>query len=67
MCRKCAAKRRNRRGNILLLCPKVRQGAAAHWKEPNTRIERGAAYHLLPTEILTVRSQPDDLGKQKRK
>ena len=41
MCRKCAAKRRNRRGNILLLCPKVRQGAAAHWKEPNTRIERG--------------------------
>ena len=62
---KSAAKCRNMRGNILLLSPEVCQGDAANWKEPNMHIEWVAAYHLLPTEILTVCSQPDDLGKLK--
>ena len=41
---KSAAKCRNRRGNILLLCPEVCQGDAANWKELNTCIEQVAAY-----------------------
>ena len=44
-CHKCATKSHHRRGNILLLCPEVCQGYAANWKEPNMRIEQGAAYH----------------------
>ena len=42
---KSAAKCRNRRGNILLLCPEVCQGDAANWKELNMRIEWVAAHH----------------------
>ena len=44
---KSAAKCRNMRGNILLLSPEVCQGDAANWKEPNTHIERVAAYHCV--------------------
>ena len=44
---KSAAKCHNRRGNILLLCLEVCQGDAANWKEPNTHIERVAAYQQV--------------------
>jgi hypothetical protein len=62
----CAAKWRNRRGNILILCPEVVQCGPTNWNEQNMHIGRGAAYHLLPTEILTVLSQPHDLEKRKQ-
>ena len=48
---KSAAKCRNRRGNILLLCPEVCQGDAANWKELNTRIERVAAYQRTKPRV----------------
>ena len=48
--RKSAAKCRNRRGNILLLCPEVCQGDVANWKEPNMRIEQVAAYQRIHDE-----------------
>jgi hypothetical protein len=41
---KCAAKWRNRRGNILILCPEVVQDGPTNWNERNMRIGRGAAY-----------------------
>jgi hypothetical protein len=41
----CAAKWRNRRGNILILCPEVVQDGPTNWNEQNMRIGRGAAYH----------------------
>jgi hypothetical protein len=40
----CAAKWRNRRGNILILCLEVVQGGPTNWNERNMRIGRGAAY-----------------------
>ena len=46
----------NWRRNILLLCPEVRQGDVANWKEPNTGIERGAAYHRFDHN--SVNSEP---------
>ena len=49
---KSAAKCRNRRGNILLLCPEVCQGDAANWKEPNTCTEWVAAYQRNSDLIL---------------
>jgi hypothetical protein len=41
----CAAKWRNRRGNILILCLEVVQGGPINWNERNMHIGRGAAYH----------------------
>ena len=41
----CAAKWRNRRVNILILCPEVVQDGPTDWNERNMRIGRGAAYH----------------------
>jgi hypothetical protein len=45
----CAAKWRNRRGNILILCPEVVQGGPTNWNEQNMCIGRGAAYHRVNT------------------
>jgi hypothetical protein len=47
----CAAKWRNRRGNILILCPEVVQGGPTNWNERNMRIGRGAAYQRTLSDL----------------
>jgi hypothetical protein len=53
----CAAKWRNRRGNILILCPEVVQGGPTNRNERNMRIGRGAAYQrLVDVKSLNIRT-----------